>query len=97
MYKKESLASYLTAETADLGSSALLEINIELTDEGLNKKETVIKHCFDMLSFLNKTGIPEYLFKEANNTVEFKGLARVSQRNIPKEMIEFALNYNFYN
>jgi len=25
--------------------------------------------------------------------VEFKGLARVAQRNIPKEMIEFALNY----
>ena len=28
---------------------------------------------------------------EVNNTVEFKGLARVAQRNIPKEMIEFAL------
>ena len=30
---------------------------------------------------------------EVNNTVEFKGLARDAQRNIPKEMIEFALNY----
>lgn len=30
---------------------------------------------------------------EVNNTVEFKGLARVAQQNIPKEMIEFALNY----
>ena len=30
---------------------------------------------------------------EVNNTVEFKGLARVAQRNIPKEMIEFALKY----
>ena len=30
---------------------------------------------------------------EVNNTVEFKGLAKVSRRNIPKEMIEFALNY----
>ena len=30
---------------------------------------------------------------EVNNTVEFKGLARVAERNIPKEMIEFALNY----
>ncbi len=30
---------------------------------------------------------------EVNNTVEFKGLARVAQRNIPKEMIEFTLNY----
>ena len=30
---------------------------------------------------------------EVNNTVEFKGLARGAQRNIPKEMVEFALNY----
>ena len=30
---------------------------------------------------------------EVNNTVEFKGLAKVSKRNIPKEMIQFALNY----
>ncbi len=29
---------------------------------------------------------------EVNNTVEFKGLAKVSKKNIPKEMIEFALN-----
>lgn len=30
---------------------------------------------------------------EVNNTVEFKGLARVSKRNIPKEMVQYALNY----
>ena len=30
---------------------------------------------------------------EVNNTGEFKGLSRVAQRNIPKEMVEFALNY----
>jgi [lysine-biosynthesis-protein LysW]--L-2-aminoadipate ligase len=30
---------------------------------------------------------------EVNNTVEFKGLARVAHRNIPKEMVEYALNY----
>ena len=30
---------------------------------------------------------------EVNNTVEFKGLARVAKQNIPKEMIEFALRY----
>lgn len=28
---------------------------------------------------------------EVNNTVEFKGLARVAKKNIPQEMIEFAL------
>jgi [lysine-biosynthesis-protein LysW]--L-2-aminoadipate ligase len=30
---------------------------------------------------------------EVNNTVEFKGLARVAERNIPKEMVEYSLNY----
>jgi [lysine-biosynthesis-protein LysW]--L-2-aminoadipate ligase len=30
---------------------------------------------------------------EVNNTVEFKGLARVAQRNIPQEMVKFALDY----
>ena len=30
---------------------------------------------------------------EVNNTVEFKGLSKVAKQNIPKEMIEYALNY----
>ncbi|MDH3361444.1 MAG: lysine biosynthesis protein LysX [Nitrosopumilus sp.] len=30
---------------------------------------------------------------EVNNTVEFKGLARVAQRNIPQEMVKFTLDY----
>jgi len=30
---------------------------------------------------------------EINNTVEFKGLFRVATKNIPKAMIEFAINY----
>ena len=30
---------------------------------------------------------------EVNNTVEFKGLSRVAKQNIPKEMVEFAVNY----
>ena len=32
------------------------------------------------------------LVHEVNNTVEFKGLAKVAKMNIPKEMIEFAIN-----
>ncbi|MGH1521766.1 MAG: lysine biosynthesis enzyme LysX, partial [Nitrosopumilus sp.] len=30
---------------------------------------------------------------EVNNTVEFKGLSRVAEKNIPKEMVEFALDH----
>ncbi|MDE1763169.1 MAG: lysine biosynthesis protein LysX [Thaumarchaeota archaeon] len=33
-----------------------------------------------------------FVVHEVNNTVEFKGLAKVAKRNIPKEMIEFAVN-----
>ena len=29
---------------------------------------------------------------EVNNTVEFKGLSKVAKKNIPREMVEFALN-----
>ena len=32
------------------------------------------------------------LVHEVNNTVEFKGLAKVAKNNIPKEMVEFAIN-----
>ena len=30
---------------------------------------------------------------EVNNTVEFKGLARVAKKNIPQEMINFAISH----
>ena len=30
---------------------------------------------------------------EVNNTVEFKGLVKVAEKNIPKEIINFAINY----
>ena len=29
---------------------------------------------------------------EVNNTVEFKGLVKVSKKNIPKEMIDYAIS-----
>ncbi|HWP78778.1 MAG TPA: lysine biosynthesis protein LysX [Candidatus Nitrosotenuis sp.] len=33
-----------------------------------------------------------FVCHEVNNTVEFKGLARVAKKNIPQEMIRYALN-----
>jgi [lysine-biosynthesis-protein LysW]--L-2-aminoadipate ligase len=30
---------------------------------------------------------------EVNNTVEFKGLVKVAEKNIPKAMIDYAINY----
>ena len=34
-----------------------------------------------------------FVVHEVNNTVEFKGMAKVSKRNIPKEMIDYAIHY----
>ncbi len=33
-----------------------------------------------------------FVVHEVNNTVEFKGLAKVAKRNIPKEIVEYAVN-----
>ena len=33
------------------------------------------------------------LVHEVNNTVEFKGLVKVAEKTIPKEIIDFAIRY----
>jgi [lysine-biosynthesis-protein LysW]--L-2-aminoadipate ligase len=34
-----------------------------------------------------------FVVHEVNNTVEFKGMSKVAKRNIPKEMIDYAIDY----
>jgi [lysine-biosynthesis-protein LysW]--L-2-aminoadipate ligase len=34
-----------------------------------------------------------FVVHEVNNTVEFKGMAKVAKKNIPKEMIDYAIRY----
>lgn len=34
-----------------------------------------------------------FVVHEVNNTVEFKGLSKVAKKNIPKEMIDYAIGY----
>jgi len=34
-----------------------------------------------------------FVVHEVNNTVEFKGMAKVAKKNIPKEMIDYAISY----
>ena len=34
-----------------------------------------------------------FVVHEVNNTVEFKGMVKVAKRNIPKEMIDYAISY----
>ncbi len=68
----------------------ICEITKEMEDLALKASEAVGGGILgiDMMED-EKKGL---VVHEVNNTVEFKGLAKVSKRNIPKEMIQYALN-----
>ena len=69
----------------------LCEVSKEMEDIALKASKAVGGGILgiDMMED-EKTGLTVH---EVNNTVEFKGLSRVSKRNIPKDMVEYALNY----
>ena len=89
MYRK-SLEGFKT--NIALGADPeLCEVSKEMEDIALKASKAVGGGILgiDMMED-EKTGLTVH---EVNNTVEFKGLARVSKRNIPKAMVEYALNY----
>ena len=69
----------------------LCEITIEMQDLASKASKAIGGGILgiDMMEDKNR-GL---VVHEVNNTVEFKGLAKVAKRNIPREMVEFALNY----
>jgi len=90
MYRKSSDGGFKT--NIALGADPeLCEITKEMEDLAVKASKAMGGGILgiDMMED-DKRGL---VVHEVNNTVEFKGLARVAQRNIPKEMIEFALNY----
>jgi len=68
----------------------LCEISKEMEDIALKASKAVGGGILgiDMMED-EKTGLTVH---EVNNTVEFKGLSRVSKKNIPKAMVEYAIN-----
>jgi len=89
MYRK-SLDGFKT--NIALGADPeLCEVSKEMEDIALKASKAVGGGILgiDMMED-EKTGLTVH---EVNNTVEFKGLSRVSKRNIPKAMVEYALNY----
>ena len=89
MYRK-SLEGFKT--NIALGADPeLCEISKEMEDIALKASKAVGGGILgiDMMED-EKTGLTVH---EVNNTVEFKGLSRVSKRNIPKAMVEYAINY----
>jgi len=89
MYRK-SLDGFKT--NIALGADPeLCEISNEMEDIALKASKAVGGGILgiDMMED-EKTGLTVH---EVNNTVEFKGLSRVSERNIPKAMVEYALEF----
>jgi [lysine-biosynthesis-protein LysW]--L-2-aminoadipate ligase len=73
------------------GDPELCQITKELEDLCINASKAVGGGILGIdLMEDKKRGL---VVHEVNNTVEFKGLARVAKKNIPQEMINFALNY----
>lgn len=63
--KREKLAESLNASVSELSTDhEFLNINIQLTKEGVLHVDTVLARCFQTLSLLRKNGIPSYLFDE---------------------------------
>lgn len=63
--KKEHLAHSVRAFQEQLSKEqALFQIDIQLTEKGLEKVDDVITYTFEALSRLKSTGIPRYIFEE---------------------------------
>ncbi len=49
---------------------AIFQISIELTEKGIQNKESVIKHCFDAFNSVRSAKVPSYLFKEKQSVAK---------------------------
>ena len=71
--KRENLAEALTCSAPQFGPHHLLfSLEIDLTVEGLNQMDSVIRYCFENIHFLKKHSIPPYLFSELNKMDTFR-------------------------
>ncbi|MBF8263465.1 MAG: Secreted/periplasmic Zn-dependent peptidase insulinase-like [Parachlamydiales bacterium] len=66
---KEGFINDLSMRVDELGdpSHRFLQIELDLTKEGLQQIDSVINRVFQTISHLKNSGIPRYLFDEMNN------------------------------
>jgi len=63
--KKEGLIDNISISTEAVGKyNIVFEIDLALTNEGLEKKDLVIQRCFEAVHGLQESGVPSYLFDE---------------------------------
>ncbi|MCB1108552.1 MAG: insulinase family protein, partial [Chlamydiia bacterium] len=65
LLKKQGLAESVSSDMMRLSETkALFMLSVDLTTEGVEKREEVIQECFDAIGMLQKTGIPEYIYRD---------------------------------
>ena len=71
--KKEGLADQVQVSVDSMGGREhlLFQIDLELTDKGLEKRDLAILRCFQALARVNREGVPEVLFHEKNRVAEW--------------------------
>jgi insulysin len=75
--KKLELATGLGCGSVKIGpGSQVFYLSVDLTDEGINKMDTVIEMIFQTIAGLKKSGVPKYLFDDvqqiAKNRYRYK-------------------------
>lgn len=69
--KKEELAENVrVSEERFSTSNKIFNLDVELTDRGVAEVQQVITCCFEALARLKKTGIPRYIFDEAQSIAD---------------------------
>ena len=85
LLKKEGLAESVSAGPMRLSNDkALFLLSVDLTPEGVEKRQQVIDQCFAAIDQLKKTGIPKYIFSELHD---------MAQTNYAWQTREPAFNY----
>jgi insulysin len=73
LLKQEHLSRAISVKEEQLGKGAkLFNIDIELTDKGLQEVDKVTTYTFQTIARLKKTGVPRYLFNEVQKIAELK-------------------------
>jgi insulysin len=69
LLKKEGLATGLFAGGGDLNKeNYIFSISVDLTKKGVIEFHSVVEHCFQAIHYLQKEGIPKYIFEEVKQS-----------------------------
>ena len=95
MYRKSESGAFRVNLALDGNDPQPCPITNEMEDLAVKASKAVGGGILgiDMMEDEYNNGDSRLVVHEVNNTVEFKGLSKVSRKNIPEEMLKFAVQY----